>query len=430
MRDAVGAGGVKSSHEAASLVRFAGLILDLDACVLARDSGQAVRLTRGEFAVLRILVSRPGRVISRDALLDAFANRRLEPFDRSVDVLIGKLRRKIEPDPKQPRLIVTVPGEGYRFDGLRFAPPEIAKPVDAEGAAVRNATPMAAPPTERSAEAAPRAPERRHVTVLAAELVSPEGASFASDLEDLRAVIDAFRCAASGALARYGAAVGEARGREIVAYFGDRQAQENDAERAVRAALAIQRALAETNDRNPAKGAPGLSARIGIDSGSVIVEATGEVIGEPLHAAERVRAAAEPGSILVTMNIQRQVAGLFVAEERGPRDLGGVAEPVQLFRVMRASGGGRRVRARTLTPFVGREEELALLSRPGDRGVPRSASRNTPYLDRMERLAAPAEYAVASDRRMGPATIRRCRRARRQALRRARNRLAAGETRR
>jgi DNA-binding winged helix-turn-helix (wHTH) protein len=118
MRDAVGPGGFKPSREAASLVRFAGLVLNLDACILARDSGEAVPLTRGEFAVLRMLVSRPGRVISRDALLDAFANRRFEPFDPIVDVLVGKLRRKIERDPKQPHLIVTVPGEGYRFDGL------------------------------------------------------------------------------------------------------------------------------------------------------------------------------------------------------------------------------------------------------------------------------------------------------------------------
>ena len=64
-----------------------------------------------------MLVSRAGRVISRDTLLNAFANRRFEPFDRSVEVLIAKLRRKIEADPRQPRLIVTVPGGGYRFDG-------------------------------------------------------------------------------------------------------------------------------------------------------------------------------------------------------------------------------------------------------------------------------------------------------------------------
>ena len=123
MRDAPRSDGVKPSREAASLVRFAGLVLNLDACMLARESGEAIPLTHGEFAVLRMFVSRPGRVITRDTLLDAFANRRFEPFDRSVDVLVGKLRRKIETDPKQPCLIVTVPGEGYRFDGLRFMPP-------------------------------------------------------------------------------------------------------------------------------------------------------------------------------------------------------------------------------------------------------------------------------------------------------------------
>jgi len=118
MRHAPEADGSEPPREAASLVRFGGLILDLDACMLARESGEAIPLTRGEFALLRAFVTRPGRVVSRDTLLDALTNRRFEPFDRSVDVLIGRLRRKIEPDPKQPCLIVTVPGEGYRFDGL------------------------------------------------------------------------------------------------------------------------------------------------------------------------------------------------------------------------------------------------------------------------------------------------------------------------
>ena len=97
---------------------FAGLALNLDACTLARDSGEAITLTRSEFRLLRLFVTRPGRVLSRDAILDAFSDRRFEPFNRSVDVLISKLRRKIEPDPKAPRLIVTVPGEGYRFEPI------------------------------------------------------------------------------------------------------------------------------------------------------------------------------------------------------------------------------------------------------------------------------------------------------------------------
>ena len=122
-------------------MRFAGFVLSLDACTLARDSGDAIPLTRGEFALLKMFVTRPGRVIRRDTLLDALTGRRFEPYDRSVDVLVGKLRRKIEPNPKQPRLIVTVPGEGYRFDGLRFTPPEIAQQAEEDSVLKSEASP-------------------------------------------------------------------------------------------------------------------------------------------------------------------------------------------------------------------------------------------------------------------------------------------------
>src|SRR6516162_8520024 len=104
---------------------FAALVLDLDACTLKRESGEAIALTRGEFALLREFVRRPGRVLSRDLLLDAMVGRRNVPFDRSVDVMVAKLRRKIEPDPKQPSVIQTVPGEGYRFNAP-LCPRELA----------------------------------------------------------------------------------------------------------------------------------------------------------------------------------------------------------------------------------------------------------------------------------------------------------------
>ena len=76
-----------------------------------------------------------------------------------------------------------------------------------------------------------------------------------------------------------------------------------------------------------------------------------------------VQAAAEPGTVLVTASVQRQTAGLFVVEDKGSHDLKGVPTPVALYRIVRASGGGRRGGPRALTPLVGREEELALLTR-------------------------------------------------------------------
>ena len=96
-------------------LRFASYLLDLDGCALIRSDGSEVALTRSEFALLREFVRHSGRVLSRDYLLDALAGKRADPFDRSIDMLVARLRRKMEPEPKQPTLIVTVPGEGYKF---------------------------------------------------------------------------------------------------------------------------------------------------------------------------------------------------------------------------------------------------------------------------------------------------------------------------
>ena len=89
--------------------------LELDGQILIDPSGRAVELRRREFDLLLTLARSPGRVMSRATLLDAIAGREAEAFDRTIDVYIGRLRRKIEPDAKQPRLIVTVPGVGYRL---------------------------------------------------------------------------------------------------------------------------------------------------------------------------------------------------------------------------------------------------------------------------------------------------------------------------
>jgi DNA-binding response OmpR family regulator len=97
------------------LLRFEGYTLDAAGRTCVDASGQQVALTRAEFSLLLALARQPGRVLSRDELSQAVAGRDAEPDDRSVDVLMSRLRRKIEPDPKTPRIIVTLPGEGYKF---------------------------------------------------------------------------------------------------------------------------------------------------------------------------------------------------------------------------------------------------------------------------------------------------------------------------
>jgi DNA-binding response OmpR family regulator len=91
---------------------FAGFTLDLAGHVLVDDAGREVPLTRAEFALLLAFADSPGRVLSRDQLRLAVTGEGAEAYDRSIDVMVSRLRRKIERDPKVPRLILTVPGAG------------------------------------------------------------------------------------------------------------------------------------------------------------------------------------------------------------------------------------------------------------------------------------------------------------------------------
>jgi two-component system, OmpR family, response regulator len=96
-------------------VRFAGWQLDLRARRLVSPEGVETPLTTGEFDLLSVFVSRPHRVLKRDELLNITHGREPGPFDRSIDVQVGRLRRKIEPDPERPTLIKTVRAAGYIF---------------------------------------------------------------------------------------------------------------------------------------------------------------------------------------------------------------------------------------------------------------------------------------------------------------------------
>ena len=227
------------------------------------------------------------------------------------------------------------------------------------------AKPTSPAPPSLSTDAA----ERRPITIMFCDLVGSTSLATRLDAEDWRNLVGSYLEEASAAVTALGGHVLKKLGDGLMALFGYPHAQENDAERAVRAALAIQRALADLNARNARSGAPELSARIGIDCGSVVVDAAGEVFGEAPNVAARVQAAAEPGAVLVTASVQRQTAGLFVAEDKGAHQLKGVPAPVALYHIVRASGAGRRGGARALTPLVGREDELALLTRRWSRAL-------------------------------------------------------------
>ncbi len=97
--------------------QFDGWTLDIPHWTLTSPEGEEVRLTRAEFELLATFVANRGRVLTRDGLIDHVSHRDRDPLDRTIDVLVGRLRRKIEKDPTSPRRIITVHGVGYVFAG-------------------------------------------------------------------------------------------------------------------------------------------------------------------------------------------------------------------------------------------------------------------------------------------------------------------------
>ena len=95
--------------------RSPAISLDLSSRELFSALGKGVRLTTGEFDLLAAFVNNPNQVLSRDQLLDLCRNRKAGPRDRTIDVQVGRLRSKLEDDPKKPTMIKTVRGRGYIF---------------------------------------------------------------------------------------------------------------------------------------------------------------------------------------------------------------------------------------------------------------------------------------------------------------------------
>jgi class 3 adenylate cyclase len=212
----------------------------------------------------------------------------------------------------------------------------------------------------------PLSGERRHLTVLFCDLVNSTQIAAQLDPEEWREIVAEYHGAAAQAIERFGGNVAQYLGDGVMAYFGYPEAHDNDAERAVRAGLAMLDAISKLNE-HPTH--PKLAARVGIDSGAVVVGAgaagEADVFGETPNIAARVQTAAAPGTVMVTAAAHRLVSGLFVVEDPGAQALKGIERPVQLYRVIQPSGVRGRLEAaaaaRGLTPFVGREDELRLL---------------------------------------------------------------------
>jgi class 3 adenylate cyclase/predicted ATPase len=210
--------------------------------------------------------------------------------------------------------------------------------------------------------------ERRQVTVMFSDLVGSTALSARMDPEDLREIISAYQRCVAKTVRRFGGFVARYLGDAVLIYFGYPQAHEDDAERAVRAGLALIDAVATLPVPEP------LQVRIGAATGMVVVGdlvGSGEaqehdIVGETPNLAARLQAIAEPNTVVIAEATRRLIGSLFELRDLGPKDLKGIAGPVKPFAVLRVSSVASRFEAMhpgVLTALVGREEELELLLR-------------------------------------------------------------------
>ena len=209
--------------------------------------------------------------------------------------------------------------------------------------------------------------ERRHVTVMFCDLIGSTALSASMDPEDLREVISAYHTCAAEIVRGFDGYVAQYLGDGALVYFGYPQAHEDDAERAVRAALALISAVADLKTR------VSLQARVGIATGLVVVGDFLEagkahergIVGETPNLAARLQGMAEPNMVVIGESTRKLVGDLFELEDLGTRELKGVAGSVRLWAALRPGSLESRFEAlrSRRTSLVGREEEIELLLR-------------------------------------------------------------------
>ena len=224
-------------------------------------------------------------------------------------------------------------------------------------------------PTVTSAqepETLPAEAERRQLTIMFCDLVGSTELSQSLDPEDLREVMRRYQDVVAGEIARYEGHLAKFMGDGVIAYFGYPLAHEDDAERAVRAGLAIVEAMAGL-----APGETPLQVRIGIATGQVVVgDLIGEgaaqeeaVTGETPNLAARLQELAPPGGVVISEATHKLAGHVFDCADLGTQMLKGIATPARVWRIdsERQLESRFEARAGSLTSFVGREHEVGML---------------------------------------------------------------------
>ena len=208
--------------------------------------------------------------------------------------------------------------------------------------------------------------ERRQLTVMFCDLVGSTALSRRLDPEDLRSLMQAYQEVCRQVVDRYEGHVAQYLGDGLMVYFGWPRAHEDDAQRAVRAALEIVEEIRRIQAAEP------LHVRIGIGTGPVVIGETGwgdaavprTAVGETPNVVARMQTLAGADQVVIAASTQRITAGSFEYEDMGEHTLSGIGEPLRVWRVVGESRAQNRFAAAhgpVLTPLIGRETEMTML---------------------------------------------------------------------
>lgn len=341
------------STSAPEQLHFSGCTLDVTGRMFLNAEQHEVSLTRGEFALLVAFARNCGRVLSRNQLRNAMDGGSAESYDRSIDMLVARLRRKVEPNPTKPQFILTVPGVGYKFvPQVRCGQPATAAlPASRDTGQVPGAA------------EAPRS-ERRQVTVLSCQILGFAALAAKLDPEDLDRTIGPVYAAGAAVITRFSGTVVRTLGDSMLAYFGYPKAHEDDSTRAVRSALEILRTIRKI------EAAPigNFRARIGVATGLMLVGELRSIgsrdaggMGEALNLALHMQRAAPAEAVVISATTHNLIGRLFECREIPPVKMEDEHDAASAWEVIAESASIPRfdaLRRDAMSEFVGRDAEI------------------------------------------------------------------------
>jgi predicted ATPase/class 3 adenylate cyclase len=323
------------------------------------------------FAVLAYLVAHAGQVVAKETLLEAvWPNTAVT--EGVLKTCLGQIRQVLGERARAPQYITTLHRRGYRFVAPVVESTE-AVPAATTGPPV---APPALPPHDVVAARPPAlslpAAERRHLTVLFCDLVGSTALAGRLDPEDYREVMHAYHQICAEVLQRFDGYVAQYLGDGVLGYFGYPVAHEDDAQRAVRAGLGLLDACASLSTHPVLPPGEGVAVRLGVHTGLAVVGDVGAgarheplALGETPNIAARLQSLAAPNTLVISAATQQLVAGYFRCKTLGTRTLPGLAQSMEAYHVLGASGAQSRLAVAALhglTPLVGRIQEVALLT--------------------------------------------------------------------